>query len=272
MIWVNGKPLDVERFPDGTPRLNLDVTYYQGLNEIKWDYDSDDECFLIWCLNNHMREHLSKESILVLVMSYIPNARMDRVKDSREVFTLKWFAEFINSMKFDYVFVEDPHSNVSTALINNVRVADVKNTIEEVLDILTDEDVILCYPDEGSAKRYSDKLKREYVFCIKHRNWETGKIESLELTNPDTVKDRNVLIVDDICSRGGTFTYTAKALKEAGVNNIYLYVTHCENTIRDGSVLTDGLINHVYTTDSIFRGGHEKITVVNSVISKIGKE
>lgn len=89
--------------------------------------------------------------------------------------------------------------------------------------------------------------------------WENKR---LELVGADKVAGSTVLIVDDICSRGGTFTHTAKALKDAGADEIYLYVTHCENTIRDGSVLTDGLITHVFTSDSIFRGEHEKVSVI----------
>ena len=125
------------------------------------------------------------------------------------------------------------------------------------------DNLLLCYPDEGAAKRYSELLDVEYIFCIKHRDWRTGKIERLELTTPEKVAGRNVLIVDDICSRGGTFTHTARALKNAGAEDIYLYVSHCENTIFDGLVLTDGLICHVFTTDSIYRGEHENITIIN---------
>ena len=84
----------------------------------------------------------------------------------------------------------------------------------------------------------------------------------MELTNPELVEGRNVLIVDDICSRGGTFTHTARALREAGAKDIFLYITHCENTIKKGTILTDGLIKHVYTTGSIYRGNHEMITVL----------
>ena len=102
----------------------------------------------------------------------------------------------------------------------------------------------------------------DYVFCIKHRDWRTGNIERLELTAPEKVKDRNILIVDDICSKGGTFTYTAKALKAVGANEIYLYVTHCEPTIYKGSVLTDGLIDKVFTTDSIYAGDCTKVVTL----------
>ena len=71
-----------------------------------------------------------------------------------------------------------------------------------------------------------------------------------------------MLIVDDICSRGGTFTAMAKALRDAGAGDIRLYISHCENNIFSGSILTDGLISHVYTTGSIYRGDNPNITVI----------
>ena len=79
--------------------------------------------------------------------------------------------------------------------------------------------------------------------------------------NKEVVNGKDVLIIDDICSRGGTFYHSAKALKEAGAKNIYLYVTHCENTILEGELLTSGLIEKVYTTNSIFTKEHEMIEV-----------
>ena len=69
-------------------------------------------------------------------------------------------------------------------------------------------------------------------------------------------------IVDDISSRGGTFYFSAKELKKLGANDIYLYISHCENTILEGEVLTSGLIKKVFTTDSIFTAEHEDIEII----------
>lgn len=152
---------------------------------------------------------------------------------------------------------------VAMALINRAETMDVKHYIDYAIQWMVSQGMnpLLCYPDEGAAKRYSELLPMEYVFCIKHRDWRTGKIERLELTEPEKVNGRNILIVDDICSRGGTFTHTAKALKEAGAEEVMLYVTHYENTILKGTVLTDGLISRVFATDSILRIDHEKISI-----------
>lgn len=67
--------------------------------------------------------------------------------------------------------------------------------------------------------------------------------------------------MDDLCSKGGTFMLTASKLKEIGATEIYLVVTHCENTVFQGELLTSDLITGIYTTNSILSKDHEKIKV-----------
>jgi ribose-phosphate pyrophosphokinase len=111
----------------------------------------------------------------------------------------------------------------------------------------------MFYPDEGAMKRYSSESELPYAFGMKKRDWKTGKIEGLDIINIDNIVGKDVLIVDDICSRGGTFYHSAKALKAAGAKSVSLYVTHCEETITLGEMAaSDGLVDHVYTTRSIF--------------------
>ena len=73
-------------------------------------------------------------------------------------------------------------------------------------------------------------------------------------------------MIDDICSSGGTRFYSAKKVKELRAGDIAIYGSHCENSILDserGHLFDDPeLIHKVYTTDSIFTGKHDKITVL----------
>ena len=74
-----------------------------------------------------------------------------------------------------------------------------------------------------------------------------------------------MLIIDDISSTGSTFFHSANALKKLGVNEVALYVTHCENTILDGELVKDtSPIDRIYTTNSILRNEHKKIEIVRS--------
>lgn len=260
MISLNGEIINIKHFPDGT--INFKVSgdnKIAPVSVIKWCYESDSEMFAVYCLANKIQD-ISPDIKLVLILPYLPNARMDRVKDSSEVFTLKYFAKFINSIGFDDVIIFDIHSNVGTALIDKAREMYPLNNVQEVIR-RTNIDT-LYYADEGGVKRYADKFNQPFVFGMKRRDWETGKILGLDvLGDVELIKDKDILIIDDICSRGGTFYHSAKKLKELGANKIYLFVTHCENTILEGELLTSGLIEKVYTTNSIFTAQHEKIEV-----------
>ena len=265
MIKLDGKIIHQEHFPDNSLRIEpinengLDPSWF-GMSPspkiITWHYESDAELFTIICLRKHFANRK-----MILEMPYCPHARMDRVKNNNEFFTLKHFAEVINSLEFYEVKIYDPHSNVCAALINNVKVIPPYNEVQKALKAIDSTNLVAFYPDEGAMKRGTDYLTGAYAFGIKKRDWSTGKILGLELMNKEVVNERDVLIIDDICSRGGTFLHSANVLKEAGARNIYLYVTHCENTILDGELLTSGLIEKVYTTNSIFTKEHEKIEV-----------
>lgn len=275
MIYVNGEKINFTKFPDGTASFRFDPNMSASFEanqdnsvefEITWKYESDEECILLWYLVKHIRSIRGEGTQIYLNMPYIPNAKMDRVKNSDEVFTLKWFTEFINSLKFDRVLVFDPHSNVSAALIDRVYVQNPGDYIQSYvipdLKQMGYTNILFCYPDEGAMGRYSSIVKGEYVYGVKRRDWRTGKIERLELADKEKVAGRNVLIIDDICSKGGTFVRTANALREAGAENIFLYVSHCENTIFKGSVLNASPIKHVFTTDSVFHDNSDKITLI----------
>ena len=246
-------PWGQNMFPDHSLllKLNPDEMFdHHGAVKVEWLYEGDSELFTLICVKRHIDTHFPGERV-ILDMPYIPHARMDRVKADEDVFTLKYFCEVINSLNFKVVHVRDAHSNVSLALLNNVEEMPITNYVLDAI-FETQADV-LFFPDEGAMKRYSGGFDIPYAFGMKKRDWKTGQIQGLDIINAEAVKDKNVLIVDDICSRGGTFYHSAKALKAAGAKSVSLYVTHCEKTIILGEMAsTDGLVDHVYTTKSIF--------------------
>lgn len=265
MIKVNGIEIEQNHFPDKTLLVKVDPTLLTTPRiVITWIYESDAELFTLICVKKHL-EQWFESNCFELELPYVPHARMDRVKKMTDVFTLKYFCEVINSLDFVKVLVLDVHSNVSLALLNNVNEERPFYHIDRVLNQLKDEDPVMFYPDEGAMKRYSDMFIMPYSFGIKKRDWATGKIEGFNLINPENVKDRNVLIVDDICSKGGTFYHSAKALKEAGAKNIYLYVSHLEDTVFDGELIKSDLVKKIFTSArSIYstKESHEKIILI----------
>lgn len=269
MIKINGDVFKPEYFPDGTMKLSME---YNGCYYIDWLYDSEDELLQLCYIVYHIFEHIF-DATIHLFMPYIPNARFDRVKNSNEIFTLKYFASFINSLEFEEVSVFDPHSHVAEALIDRIAINEPLSYITKTIKKITSfpDDLLFFFPDEGSVKRYDNVVKAfsdsPYAFGIKDRDWKTGEIKGLSVNGQvDEIKGRDVLIIDDICSKGGTFYYSAKKLKELGANKIYLYVSHCENTVYEGELLkNNGLVEKIYTTDSILTNTESpKIELIES--------
>ena len=262
MLKVNGIPVQIERYPDDSPRLHITVDVTEIM--LEWLYEKDEE-MLLFFIARHLREQYAITK-LTLYMPYIPHARMDRVKNRQEVFTLKYFCEFINSIRFDKVIVRDAHSNVSLALINNVVSEPIDKNIKKLTAHLLDpKKDIVFYPDEGSCKRYLEIINFPYAFGVKKRDWNTGKIAELDVKGDVPVSPYNVLIIDDISSYGGTFLHSARKLKELGANKVYLYITHCENSILEGELINSGLLEKIYTTKSIYTGEHPLITYIDDV-------
>ena len=288
MIKIQDKIIDVKRFPDGTQMLldfDAGVLYRPSPIKIVWCYESDDEALTLMYLKRHIDNNYlpAHKANVELIMPYLPNSRMDRVKSDTEIFTLKHFCWFINSLCFDKVHIMDPHSIVSEALIDNVRVLKPYLIIDDAISRMRSLDdfkreLVIYFPDDGAYKRYKDMPCFKDFNCIygkKERDWETGKILGIEIYDKNGFKLANelencdVLMVDDIISYGGTLAYSADKLKEMGAAHISAYATHVENSVLDeekGTLLKrykDNIIDTVYTTNSIYRGNHPMVEVIH---------
>lgn len=268
MIWLNEKKVEINHFPDRGLLLKEKVKEVcKGGDEtavIRWNFENNEELLAVYFLTKHIKKGGYQR--IILDMPYIPNARQDRVQNEEDVFTLKYFAELINSLGFTEVRVLDAHSNVSLALIDNVKLLSPKPYIERVIDKIRDErgtEPLMFYPDEGAGKRYSAMMTLPYCFGIKKRDWNTGQIKELEIFGEtEMISGSDVLIVDDICSFGGTFFHSAVKLEKLGARNIYLFVSHCENSVLKGELINCESVKKIYTTDSIYHENHPKIEVV----------
>lgn len=269
MIKLNNSIVDLNRFPDGTLALDLDSSLYHirsPFTRLTWLYDSDEEMFAISCIVDILRRN-GRGSNIIFDLPYVPNSRMDRIKNKEENFSLKVFAEWLNSLNFTKVWTFNVHSNVSEALINNLENALPEEDIERIFRFNPNKYDMIFFPDEGACKRYSDmriikELNLPVSFGIKKRDWKTGKILGLDVIG-QIAENQRVIIVDDICSKGNTFYYSGLKLKELGAKTVDLYVSHCENTIEKGELLKENSpITKIYTTDSICTIENPKIEIL----------
>lgn len=299
MVYLNDYHIDYIHYPDNT--VKVDIPYstveWDKVNTIKWQYESDSEFMVVAFIKKYLDEVIPKTfpglfyGGVSLVMNYIPNARMDRIKDNTEVFTLKYFADLINSLNFKSVEVFDPHSTVSEALFNNLVIKHgmLNQVIAEVIEsvkceigktLLLSDDLVIFYPDEGAQKRYHNGVLKDNGFIAffgnKIRDWKTGEIKGLSIETHtdkglDYLQGKTVLIIDDIISAGGTVYYSIKELEKYGVKNVYCYTSHLENTmwtqeqnkLRHMLLDDNSVFKKLYATDSVYnQGDHKNLEII----------
>jgi ribose-phosphate pyrophosphokinase len=238
-------------------RISTEITYGQTETILEWYYECDEELVHLIYITRYLQDKGIHN--IKLFMPYIPNARMDRIEEFTDVFTLKYFAEIINSLHFAKIVVCDPHSNVALALIHNLEFVPVNDFIRRTIstirikEIPDNEKLILFYPDANAASRYIRMFQEEYTVGILKQNFLTGVTDSLGVADESVVRGNNILMIDDICPRGALLYNYAKKLKELGALKIYLYATHCENSILNSELLkSHSCVEEIFTTTSIF--------------------
>jgi len=96
-----------------------------------------------------------------------------------------------------------------------------------LIDALKSVDIdVVCSPDEGGIKKavaLAKKMKKKFAFIVKDRVDES----TVEVTQfVGDVKNKNVLIVDDLTETAGTLVAAGKECKSNGANKVYCAVTH----------------------------------------------
>jgi ribose-phosphate pyrophosphokinase len=112
-------------------------------------------------------------------------------------------------------------------------------------------------PDAGSNKKTSEVAgwlgHKGFVRADKLRDLTSGAIKEIAVYSDD-LNGHNVVILDDICERGGTFIGLAKELKKKNCGKVILYITHGVFAGKDKDSVIESLyqggIDEIYTTNS----------------------
>lgn len=220
---------DILKFNDGSIRVtlpgmhnNIDHHYCTITSSI----ESMDDLMIVAQIKDIVERHSKRPKQFEFEIIGTPYTRYDRVMfaDKTDAFGAKVFADFVNSLNFDIVYLYDCHSQVMLDHINNSYNVDqdelVYNILRECTSMQSDFNIVA--PDKGATK----KLKYTNMVFDKVRNVETGQITGMEIVKDDSFPDKEFLVIDDICEGGRTFIELAKLFKQHKSNKLNLYVTH----------------------------------------------
>ena len=292
MVLVNGAKFNDKEFHNGEvifekPELVVKKVIAgreeECYNEIEMLFKNNKDITALMFAKQYLDE-VAPGVPCVLVMKYCPYERMDR-EINNQMFSMKYFAEIIAKFGFSKVKILDPHSKVCVEQLESAGVkVEVLNLTKYINDVIEDfKPDYLCYPDNGAKTKYTEVLADINIPCFygsKVRDLANqGKITGYKLVDAPDLKDKKVLIIDDICCLGGTAYNAALLMKKAGAKEVAFYISHCEEGIfagkifeksniifndKEASFTGDGyIIDRVYTADTMkLDGYHHNLNIV----------
>lgn len=233
------------RFPGGEWHLKNTDNNEVSLGAVLYGASTDDLAILgMWADYVHQKGEKA-----IAYIPYFPAARADRGTP----FGAKVYADIVNSFKLDEVVIFDPHSPVIVSLINNVRVVDSARVIRQAIAGRTLEAADHGYagiiaPDKGAVERASraaQALHLPLFKATKSRDEETGYLSNFAIE--ELPADGRLLVVDDICDGGRTFSGLAE-VAGVGRDRLSLWVSHGIFSGKANELKES--FSAIYTTDS----------------------
>ena len=228
-IGVPMAKCEVGTFSDGEISVNISETV-RGC-----------DVFVIQSTNSPVNDNLMELLIMIdalrrasagritAVIPYYGYARQDRKAKARDPITAKLVANLITAAGADRVLTMDLHA------------AQIQGYFDIPLDhlqggtILADyfntksiEDLVVVSPDLGSvtrSRKFANTLNGDVpIAIIDKRRPKANVCEVMNIIGD--VKDKNVILLDDMIDTAGTIVNAANALKEFGAKDVYACCTH----------------------------------------------
>lgn len=255
-------PIEYKKFPDGEKYLRLlEEVNSKRIALIQSMYRQPDEHLIEYLfLVSTLKELGAKE--VIGVIPYFPYARQDSRFNPGEVVSLRVVVELIEKIGTDRLITIDMHLHRYKSVqelfkIPATNLSAMKELARYVRNHYPLDNVVVIGPDEESeqwAKIVANELNCEYDVLQKKRiSAEEVVLEPREVK----VKGKDVVIVDDIISTGGTLAKAISFLKEQGARKVICIVTHA---ILAGDALS-----------KIYRAGAYDIIATDTVPSTVSK-
>jgi ribose-phosphate pyrophosphokinase len=164
---------------------------------------------------------------ITAVIPYFGYARQDRKDKPRVPITSKLVAKLLEAAGATRVMTMDLHADQIQGFFE-IPVDHLYSSSIFIPDIeaLGLENLTIASPDVGGSKRasaYGNQLGAEVVICYKQRK-KANVVDKMTVIGD--VKDRHVILMDDMVDTAGTLTKAADMLMDEGAKSVRAYCTH----------------------------------------------
>ena len=187
-----------------------------------------------------------------LIIPYFGYARQDSKDQPRVAIGARLVANLISAAGADRVITCDLHAGQIQGFFNipvdNLQSATVFVPYVKSLKL---DNFIFVSPDAGGvpkARAFAKYFKVEIAFCNKHRT-KVNEVASVRIIGD--VKDKDVIIVDDMIDTAGTLCKAAEVLEAEGANSVRAICTHPILSNQAWQKIENSIIKELVVTDTI---------------------
>ncbi|MDO4948729.1 MAG: ribose-phosphate pyrophosphokinase [Bacteroidales bacterium] len=165
---------------------------------------------------------------IVAVVPYFGWARQDRKDKPRVSIGAKLVADMLSVAGIDRLITMDLHADQIQGFFDiPVDHLYASNIFLPYIQELHLEDMVVATPDVGGSKRantYAKYFDCPLVLCNKTRE-RANVVATMQIIGD--VKDKNVVLVDDMVDTAGTITKAADIMMKAGAKSVRAFASHC---------------------------------------------
>lgn len=202
---------------------------------------------------------------VIAVMPYFGWARQDRKDKPRVSIAAKLVSDLLVTAGANRVITMDLHADQIQGFFNiPLDHLYASSVFIPYIQSLNLEDMVIATPDVGGAKRannYAKYLDVPLVLCHKQR----AKANVVaKMTVIGDVKDKNVILVDDMVDTAGTITKAADLMMENGAKSVRALASHAIMSDPASQRVEDSALTEMIFTNSIpYTKGCKKCTILS---------
>ena len=189
---------------------------------------------------------------ITAVIPYFGWARQDRKDKPRVSIGAKMVADILSAVGIDRLITMDLHADQIQGFFNvPVDHLYASGVLLPYIQSLNLDNIVIASPDVGGSKRantYAKYLGCPLVLCNKTR-LKANVVESMQIIGD--VKDKNVVLIDDIVDTAGTITIAADIMKKAGAKSVRACASHCVMSGPASERVQESALEELVFTDSI---------------------
>jgi ribose-phosphate pyrophosphokinase len=168
-------------------------------------------------------------SEVIAVIPYMGYARQDREFLPGEIVTMKVLGKLFKGAGASKIIAVDIHSMIGFKhfTIKTKNVSAIPD-LAQYFKKLSLNNPLVVSPDQGGkdrAKEFAKNFESEYIALEKKRDRKTGKV-TIKTKNSDQVDGRDLILVDDMISTGGSIIKATQFLKKQKCKRVYVACTH----------------------------------------------